>query len=215
MLGVAAVFADRADAGRRLADLLPRDPQPPPVVLALPRGGVPVAVPVAAACGGELDVLVVRKLGAPGNREYAIGAVGEGGARVVDEGAVRSMRLSEEDLAALVSAEEQELRRRVLAYRGTRPAVPVAGRPVVIVDDGMATGSSMAVAVQVARHLGASRVTVAVPVGSWQAVAMLRGLADEVVCAEVPESFMAVGVHYDDFAQVDDAAVVGALAGRP
>lgn len=215
MREVAVMFADRGDAGRQLAALLPREPQPPPVVLALPRGGVPVAVPVAAACGGEWDVLVVRKVGAPGNPEYAIGAVGEGGARVVDEDSVRSLRVSEQAVAALIAAQEEELRRRVVAYRGSRPAVSVAGRPVVIVDDGMATGSSMAVAVQVARHLGASRVTVAVPVGSWQAVAMMRGLADEVVCAEVPESFMAVGVHYDDFAQVDDMAVVSALAERP
>lgn len=209
-------YEDRADAGRQLAAALRRDlrarVQDRPLVLALPRGGLPVAEPVADALGLDLDVLVVRKIGTPQNPEFALGAIGQDGARVIDENTTARLGLNPADVDRLIAAESRELQRRVVAYRGDRPPLQVSGRPVIIVDDGLATGSTAAAAVAVARHLGASYVTVAVPVGSREAVDWLRSLADHVVCLDTPPGFRAVGEFYRDFGQVSDDEVVATLA---
>lgn len=207
-------FTDRADAGRRLGAALAHLAGPGTVVLGLPRGGVPVAAEVAAALGAPLDVVVVRKLGVPGQREYAMGAVGEGGVRVVDEETVRRSRVTPDQLAAVEAAERAELDRRVAAYRGGRPALPVQGRVAILVDDGIATGATVRAACHVVRSQGAARIVVAAPVAPAAAVAALRALADEVVCVETPERFGAVGQWYADFAETTDADVVAAL-GNP
>jgi putative phosphoribosyl transferase len=209
------MFRDRHEAGRRLADRLASYTLPHPLILGLPRGGVPLAADVADALGADLDVLVVRKLGAPGNPEYAIGAVGEDGAVVVDHSATRALRVTRDQLDRIADAEGREIKRRVSAYRGGSRRLGVAGRNVIIVDDGLATGSTAAAAVRVARHLGAAHITVAVPVGSVQAVDWLRGMADSVLCLETPEPFYAVGQHYADFAQVPDEDVIAILRAHP
>ncbi|MBI1351707.1 MAG: phosphoribosyltransferase [Actinomycetales bacterium] len=209
------MFRDRSDAGRQLAARLATYDLPNPLVLGLPRGGVPVAAHVADALGAELDVLVVRKLGAPGNPEYAIGAVGEDGALVVDHSATRALRVTRDQLDRIAEAERREIARRVEAYRDGVHQLSLAGRNLIIVDDGLATGSTAAAGVRVARHLGAAHITVAVPVGSVQAVDWLRGMADTVVCLDTPEPFYAVGQHYTDFAQVSDAEVVRILKLHP
>ena len=209
------MFHDRTEAGRRLAARLATYALPDPLVLGLPRGGVPVAREVAEALGADVDVLVVRKLGAPGNPEYAIGAVGEDGAVVIDHSATRALRVTRDQLDRIAEAEGREIERRVQAYRGGSRRLGVAGRNVIIVDDGLATGSTAAAAVRVARHLGAAHITVAVPVGSVQAVDWLRGMADSVICLETPEPFFAVGQHYADFEQVADTEVVAILRAHP
>lgn len=205
------MFRDRADAGRRLAARLGDVPDSAPVVLALPRGGVPVASEIVAAWGCDLDVLVVRKLGAPGNPEFAVGAIGEDGVVVVDDDVRRRLRISPAELECAIVEQRRELDRRALLYRGGRPRVPISGRGVVIVDDGLATGSTAMAAARVARLLGATRVAVAIPVGSAQAVERLRSVAVEVTCLEVPDPFYSVGEHYDDFAQISDTEVLRIL----
>ncbi len=209
------MFSDRTDAGRRLASRLVQRIPDSPLVLALPRGGLPVAVEVARALDTDLDVLVVRKLGAPSNPEFAIGAVGEGGAMTVDHAARRQLRITSEQMDHIAQRERAEIERRVALYRGGRTRLSIAGRDVVIVDDGMATGSTAAAAVSVARHLGAARVTVAVPVGSAQAIDWVKEMADDVVCLDVPEPFYAVGQHYRDFGQVSDEEVIAILGAHP
>lgn len=209
------MYRDRADAGQQLARRLCAEPRRAPLILALPRGGVPVAVPVAEALGAELDVLVVRKLGAPGNPEYAMGAVGEDGIVVMDHTARRRLHVTDDQVHVAMAREQAEIDRRVRQYRSGSRRLGIAGRDVIIVDDGLATGSTAAAAVRVARHLGAHRVTVAVPVGSREAVDWMAGTADEVVCLKVPEPFWAVGEHYEDFAQVGDDEVVRLLREHP
>ena len=209
------MYRDRTDAGRRLARSLAAYDRPRPLVLALPRGGLPVALPVAKALDADLDVLVVRKLGAPGNPEFAMGAVGEDGVVVVDHGIRRSMHLTPDQVDLVAARERAEVERRVQAYRGGSHALKVAGRNVVIVDDGLATGSTAAAAVRVARCLGADHITVAVPVGSQDAVERLQGMADEVVCLQIPSPFHAVGQHYASFDQVSDEQVLAVLRVRP
>ena len=213
-------FADRTDAGRRLADALGHLAGVDVVVLGLPRGGVPVAAPVAAALHAPLDVLVVRKLGLPWQPELAMGAVaGVGGAleEVRNELVIRHAAVSEEVLDAVRSREVGELQRREQAYRGDRPAVDVRGRTVVVVDDGLATGSTMRAAVAAVRAQAPSAVIVAVPVGSRDTCARLRREVDEVVCVSTPFAFTAVGQAYDDFRATSDDEVRAALsgAGRP
>ena len=209
------MFLDRSDAGRALAAALHHYPRPNPAILALPRGGLPVAEPVAEELDGELDVIVVRKLGAPFNRELAIGAVGEQGVAVLDVELQRRNAITSEEVAEARTRESAEVERRLALYRHDRRPVDLANRNVVIVDDGLATGSTALAAVEVARRRGAAHITVAVPVGSHDAVALLAKNADEVVCLEEPDDFMCVGAHYRGFDQVDDEEVVRILARHP
>ncbi|MFJ6780982.1 phosphoribosyltransferase family protein [Streptomyces yangpuensis] len=206
------LFTDRADAGERLAAALRPLQEERPVVLGLPRGGVPVAFPVARALGAPLDVIVVRKLGVPHHRELGFGAIGEGGVRVISDDIVRSSRVTREDLEAVERAEEAELARRARRFRGDRPRVDLAGRTVIVVDDGIATGATAAAACQVVRAQGAARVVLAVPVAPPDAVARLREETDEVVCLSAPRAFRAVGEWYRDFSQTSDEEVVSLLA---
>jgi predicted phosphoribosyltransferase len=201
-------FADRREAGQHLARELARwTGRDDVVVLALPRGGVPVAWEVARELGAPLDVFVVRKLGTPGHRELAMGAIASGGVRVLNEEVVRSYGVSPQSIERVADEELQELERREGAYRNGRPPLPLAGKVVILVDDGLATGSTMRAAVQAVRLHEPARVVVAVPVGASDTCAELRHLADEVICARTPEPFSAVGVWYRDFDQTTDEEV--------
>lgn len=206
------MFVDRADAGRRLgarlAGLAPGDP----VVLGLARGGVVVAREVADALHAPLDVLVVRKLGHPAQPELALGALGEGGVVVVDEDLVRRLRVSPQTIESLVERESGVLEARVRRLRGERPLIEVRDRLVVVVDDGLATGSTARAALRVLRARGAARLVLAVPVGAPDTVARLRDDADEVVCLSEPPYFFAIGEHYEDFRPVEDDEVAALLA---
>lgn len=206
------MFTDRADAGQHLAEALRHLEGENPVVLGLPRGGVPVAFQVAQALGAPLDVIVVRKLGVPYHRELGFGAIGEGGVRVINDDIVRQSRVKKEDLAAVEHAEEAELARQARRFRNDRPRVPLNGRTVIVVDDGIATGATAAAACQVVRAQGAARAVLAVPVAPPDAVAWLRTKADEVVCLSTPHAFRAVGEWYQDFSQTPDEEVVALLA---
>ncbi len=205
------MFADREDAGRQLARALAEFAGADVVVLGLPRGGVPVADRVAEALHAPLDVIVVRKLGAPFQPELAMGAIGEGGVVVANGHVLRGFGLTERDLDAAQAQERPELDRRVRVLREGRPAVALAGRTALVVDDGIATGSSAEAACRVARHLGAQRVVLAVPVAPADTVAGLRQVADQVVVLDTPTSFRAVGEFYVDFGQVGDDQVVELL----
>jgi len=202
------IFRDRAAAGRVLAAALGayagRDDV---VVLGLPRGGVPVAAEVAGYLGVPLDVLVVRKLGAPGQEELAIGAIGEGVVRVLNTELVRRLDLREEEIARIAAREERELERRVTSYRGDHAALAVAGKTVIVVDDGLATGATMRAGLQALQSMGVARIIAAAPVGAPDSVASLRPDADEVVVLEEPESFQAVGQWYEEFGQTSDDEV--------
>lgn len=207
-------YPDRASAGGELAGAVARLDLADVVVLALPRGGVPVAYEIATALGTPLDVLLVRKVGAPGHRELGLGAVGEEGVTVLDTALIDRLRVDPGEIERTASAERIELERRASIYRGSRPPIDVAGRDAVIVDDGIATGGSAAAAVEVVRRRGARRVVVAVPVAAESGAGRLREVADEVVCPlTVPGSF-AVGAWYDDFHQLDDDEVVELLTRR-
>jgi putative phosphoribosyl transferase len=206
------LFNDRADAGRRLARRLRHLGGRGVVVLGLPRGGVPVAFEVAEELRAPLDVIVVRKLGVPFQPEYAFGAIGEGGVRVIDEHVTEQTGLSGAEIDAVEGRERAELDRRVGRLRGGRPPVPLGGRTVVIVDDGIATGATARAACQVARARGAGRVVLAVPVGPAENVESLGQVADEVVCTNTPAGFFAIGEWYADFAQATDQQVTALLA---
>jgi predicted phosphoribosyltransferase len=202
------LFRDRTDAGRQLAAGLQRYAgRDDVIVLALPRGGVPVGFEVAQALDAPLDVFLVRKLGVPGHEELAMGAIASGGVRVVNDNAVRFLDLAPEVIERAAEREGRELERRTQAYRDGRPAPAVRGRTVILVDDGLATGSTMRAAVEALRTLGPARVVVAVPVGSPDVCAAFRQVADEVVCAREPEPFYAVGAWYHDFTQTTDDEV--------
>jgi putative phosphoribosyl transferase len=207
-----ALFVDRMDAGRKLAEALERFRADDPVVLALPRGGVPVAYEVAAALGAPLDVLLVRKIGAPFQPEYGIGAISENGVRVVRRKDVELIGMSEEELEALVAREAEELERRARVYRGEREAIPVEGRTVIVVDDGIATGGTAVAAGRVLRARGAARVILAAPVAPSGTEVRLAQEFDEVVCLEQPHGFFGIGQFYVDFGQLDDQAVIDLLS---
>lgn len=204
-------FRNRSDAGRRLASRLQFLRGEDVVILGLPRGGVPVAAEVARALGAPLDVILVRKLGVPAQPELGLGAIGESGARVINPEVVRYAHVSEEQIAQVEAKERAELQRRAQRFRGDTPHVPLAGRTAIIVDDGIATGSTARAACQVARALGAAAVVLAVPVAPPSADRALRGDADEVICLEMPDRFLAIGEWYEDFAQTSDEEVVALL----
>lgn len=207
------LFRNRYDAGRQLAEKLAHYADRNDVlVLALPRGGVPVGYEVAEALAAPLDVFLVRKLGVPGQEELAMGAIASGGVRVLNEPVVRMLGLSEEEIKRVEADERWELDRREREYRAGRPPLNVRGKIVVLVDDGLATGSSMRAAVAALRRLGPARVIVAVPVGARETCAEFEREADEAICASEPEPFHAVGVWYDDFAQTSDEEVHELLA---
>ena len=204
-------FRDRSDAGRRLASRLQDLRDKDVVVLGLPRGGVAVAAEVARALAAPLDIILVRKLGVPAQPELGMGAIGESGARIINPDVVRYAQVSEAQIAEVERMERAELERRVRRFRGDTPREPLAGRIAVIVDDGIATGSTARAACQVARALGAAAVVLAVPVAPPSADRALRGDADEVICLEMPDHFQAIGEWYEDFAQTSDEEVVALL----
>jgi putative phosphoribosyl transferase len=206
-------FVDRRDAGRRLGASLAGRGLADAVVVALPRGGVPVAAEVAATLGAPLDILVVRKLGCPWQPELGMGGIGEGGVRVLNEALIARLGITAEQVDAVAAEEQAELERRVRRYRGDRPAVPVAGRTVVLVDDGLATGFSARTAVAVLRQQGAGRIVLAVPVAPSETIRQMQTVADEVVCLETPAWFLAIGEWYADFRQTSDDEVTTLLAG--
>jgi predicted phosphoribosyltransferase/dienelactone hydrolase len=208
-------FLDRADAGRRLAGLLTGqlmiERGSGTVVLGLPRGGIPVAYEIARALGVPLDVILVRKIGLPAQPELAMGAIGEDGVRVVNDDVVQAEHVSDQEFAGVEEAERAELGRRADRYRAGHPRLPLTGKTAIVVDDGIATGSTARAACQVARAHGAARVVLAVPVAPQASIDALASSADEVVAAEVPEPFLAIGQWYQDFAQTGDAEVVELL----
>jgi predicted phosphoribosyltransferase len=206
--GVTSGFRDRREAGQALAAALTSYAgQSDVLVLALPRGGVPVAVEVAEALGAPLDLFLVRKLGAPRHRELAIGAIASGGVRVLNDDVVRWYGMTPAEIEEIAREEQIELERRESAYREGRPALPIEGRVVILVDDGLATGSNMRASVKAVRRRNPSRIVVAVPVGARDTCDELNAHADEVVCVRSPEPFVAVGQWYGDFNQTTDQEV--------
>lgn len=205
-------FRNRADAGRVLAQHLRHLAGSDLVVLGLPRGGLPVAAVVATALGAPLDVLVVRKLGVPGHPELAMGAIASGGVRVLNTAVIASLGLTAADVDRVGALEEAELARREETYRPGRDPADVAGRVVVLVDDGLATGATMRAAIDAVRARSPARVVVAVPVGARETCDRLAAEADEVVCVHTPAAFHAVGQWYDDFAQTTDGEIRALLA---
>jgi putative phosphoribosyl transferase len=208
------MFGDRRESGRQLAGRLHRLAGPDTVVLGLPRGGVPVAFEVAEALHAPLDVILVRKLGVPYQPELGMGAIGEDGVRVVNPEVVRMAGIGPADIEAVEKKERVELERRAARYRGGHRRADVTGRTAVVVDDGIATGSTALVACQVARESGADRVVLAVPVGPPGCEEKFRGQVDEFVCLRCPDGFFAIGQFYDDFAPTSDEEVVELLARR-
>lgn len=202
------MFRDRTEAGEQLANRLQHyTGRGDVVVLALPRGGVPVGYEVATALGAPLDVFAVRKLGVPWQPELAMGAIASGGVRVLNDEVIASLRISSDMIEKIAESEERELQRREAAYRDGRPRPDVRGKVVILVDDGLATGSTMRAAVVAVRKLDPARVVVAVPVGARDTCLALAREADEVVCVAMPEPFFGVGSWYDDFSQTTDDEV--------
>jgi putative phosphoribosyl transferase len=206
-------FRDRSEAGRLLAEKLSTYRNDPNViVLALPRGGVPVGYEVARALGAPFDIFLVRKLGVPGYEELAMGAVASGGVRVLNDNVVQTLRIPEYVIDAVAKWELQELARRERVYRGDRPEPDVKGRTVILVDDGLATGSTMLAAIQALRQQQPARIVIAVPTAPPETCEEMRAQADDVVCAITPEPFYSVGLWYDDFSQTTDEEVRELLA---
>jgi putative phosphoribosyl transferase len=213
MMKVDDIFQDRRHAGRELAKrLIPYAQQENVLALALPRGGVPVAYEVATALHVPLDVFIVRKLGVPGHEELAMGAIASGGVRVLNDEIVNQIPQVGDIISAVAAREMQELERREFLYRGRRPPADVLGKTVLVIDDGLATGSTMRAAVLALRQQEAGKIVVAVPVASRETCLQLANQADEVVCVEIPSNFMAVGQFYADFSQTSDAEVSDLLA---
>lgn len=207
------VFKDRVTAGRELADALSHYAgRGDVIVLGLPRGGVPVALQVAEILGVSLDLMLVRKLGLPGHKELAMGAIATGGSSVLNEDVVRYYNISAEVIEAATAEERQELQRRERLYRGERPVPELRDRCVILVDDGLATGATMRAAVLALRQQAPAQIVVAVPVAPPDTVALLRAIVDEIVCLATPEPFWGVGRWYQDFAQTTDAEVRELLA---
>lgn len=201
-------FAGRSDAGLALAkeleDYSDRDDV---IVLALPRGGVPVGAVVAERLNVPLDIFLVRKLGFPGHEEFAIGAIASGGIRVMNQASLQMGRISQEEIDEIAAREGIELERREDEYRGDRPHLKLGGKIIILVDDGLATGSTMRAAVAALRQQNPAKIIVAVPVASADACELLSREADEVLCASIPEQFYAVGLWYEDFSQTTDEEV--------
>jgi putative phosphoribosyl transferase len=203
-----ALFKDRRDAGKQLAqELTAYAGRPDVIVLALPRGGVPVAYEVARALNAPLDIFIVRKLGLPGHEELAIGAIASGGVRVLNEDIVRALNIPESVIESIARRELQELERRERTYRGNRPPPEVRGRTVVLVDDGLATGASMRAAVAALRAQNPARIVVAVPTAAPETCEAFESEVDEIVCAMTPEPFYGVGRWYENFSQTTDEEV--------
>jgi len=202
-------FRNRTEAGQLLgAELRQRYGQAlDSLVLALPRGGVPVGFEAAKALGAPLDIFIVRKLGVPGQEELAMGAIASGGVRVLNQDVIRYASISDRVIDAVAASEQRELERREKSYRGLRPPLDVSGRRVFVVDDGLATGSTMRAAVQALRNMNAREVIVAVPVAAKDTCTEFRAIADDVVCLRTPWPFQAVGLWYDDFSQTTDEEV--------
>jgi predicted phosphoribosyltransferase len=202
-------FRDRIEAGRLLGAELSRryGRRADAIVLALPRGGVPVGFEVADALGAPLDVFIVRKLGVPGQEELAMGAIASGGVRVLNDDVIRYASIPVHVIDRVAAAEQQELERREKSYRGIRPPLHVDGKTVFVIDDGLATGSTMRAAVQALRNMDAREVIVAVPVAAKQTCSEFRAIADEIICLRTPSPFQAVGLWYEDFAQTSDEEV--------
>jgi predicted phosphoribosyltransferase len=206
-------FRDRAEAGRVLAvKLVEYAGLEDVIVLALPRGGVPVAFEVARALGAPLDVFLVRKLGAPGHEELAMGAIASGDVVVMNDEVVKALKVGADDILDAIAEERRELARREDAYRDGLPPVDVRGKIVILIDDGLATGSTMRAAVTALRRQGPARIVVAVPIGAASTCAEFRTIADDCICAVTPEPFRAVGLWYEDFSQTDDEEVTELLA---
>lgn len=206
-------FTNRREAGRLLAEAVAALAPADPVVLALPRGGVPVGHEVALRLGAPLDMLMVRKIGAPGHEEYGIGALVDGASPqlVIDEGAARMVGADQGYIDRTVARQLAEIERRRAAY-GVEKPIDLAGRTAIVVDDGIATGGTVKAALKALARSQAAKVILAVPLAPRDALAELRGLCDEVVCLSSPEPFYAVGAHYDDFSQTEDAEVIALLA---
>lgn len=205
---VTAQFQDRYEAGRFLASKLRQFKNDPSVlVLALPRGGVPVAYEVAKELNAAMDVFLVRKMGVPGYEELAMGAVASGGVRVLNQEVIQRMGISQRMIEAMAQEKLQELERRERMYRRNREAVPIEGRNIILIDDGLATGASMRAAVHALQNRSPKLINVAVPIGSTDTCNQLRNEADEVICALTPEPFYAVGAWYSDFIQITDDEV--------
>ena len=204
-------FRDREDAGRRLAERLAGYRGESPIVFALPRGGVPVGYEIAHALEAPLDIFIARKLGAPGREEFGIGAVAQGGVRVLNERAVEALEIPEEYIERVVKQETEEIERRLLILRGDRPQPEVEGRTAILVDDGLATGVTARAAVEALRRRNPGRLVLAVPVCAAQSVEVLRPEVDELVCLEAPSNLMAISLWYQDFYQVEDEQVVELL----
>jgi putative phosphoribosyl transferase len=206
------MFQNRTEAGQKLASKLTSYfAQPDVLVLAMPRGGIPVGCEIARALHAPVDVFVVRKLGVPWNPELAMGAVATGGVRVLDQNIIGSLAIPHEEVAKVAAREELELERRERTYRGGRVPLPVDGKKVILVDDGIATGSTMRAGIAALRKLQPARIVIAVPVAPQATCAILRKLADEVVCAIEAEDFFAIGEWYEDFTQLSDHEVQNLL----
>jgi predicted phosphoribosyltransferase len=212
------LFRDRREAGRRLAEKLASYAgRPDVVVLALPRGGVPVGFEVARALGVPLDVFIVRKLGVPGHEELALGAIATGGVRILNDELIHALGIPDHVTEAVTVKEQEELARRERLYRGARPAPDVRGRTVILVDDGLATGATMQAAIKALRQQHPARIVVAVPIAAPETCDELKTEAEDVVCAVTPQPFYAVGLWYNHFSQTTDEEVRGLLArsGQP
>lgn len=208
------MFRDRVDAGRQLAkELVHYANREDVLILGIPRGGVPVASEVAQALCAPLDIMLVRKLGTPGQEELAMGAIASGGIRILNQQLVAELGITDEQVADAIATQEAELERRERLFRGSRPSISVKGKIVILVDDGIATGSSMLAAVDALRKLEPKKIVVAVPVAPAHANEQIKRVADEFVCVDQPEWFFGIGQFYENFSQTEDSEVHALLEG--